>query len=422
MNTSSIVRGIRCALPAVLATLLTSGCYLLQAIEGEMSLLMKREPISRVIGRPSTPPAMRAQLEQVIAIRDFASRELGLPDNGSYRSYADVGRSYVVWNVFAAPKFSVDPKEWCYPVVGCVAYRGYFEEARARDYAAQLRAAGLDVEVSGVAAYSTLGHFDDPILNTMLGWDDVELAGIIFHELTHQLIYVAGDSSFDEALATAVEDEGVRRWLTRQGRLARLADYELERRRTLEVVALLGATRERLGALYGSGADAAVLEKAKRAEFDALRARYAALSAGWGGRGPFAEWFHRDLNNAYLGSIATYYRCVPGFERELAAAGGDLAAFYRRVRRLADLAQPQRDELLCREFSAADAPVPASADAPAPAAVHALHAAACVGAQPAQSCVVLEHAEVLARRGEHRMRLHAERGESVLPADAVDGE
>jgi predicted aminopeptidase len=407
---------------AVLASSVLGGCYLLQSAAGQLQLMSRRKPIGRVIANPATRPEVRTQLEAVAQIRDFATRRLGLPDNGSYRSYSDVGRPYVVWNVVAAPEFSVEPKEWCYPIVGCVAYRGYFVEHRARRFAQKLRRRGLDVTVGGVAAYSTIGHFDDPILNTMLGWDDVELAGIIFHELTHQLIYVAGDSSFDEALATAVEDEGVRRWLTRQGRLARLADYELERRRTLEVVALLGATRERLGALYGSGADAAVLEKAKRAEFDALRARYAALSAGWGGRGPFAEWFHRDLNNAYLGSIATYYRCVPGFERELAAAGGDLAAFYRRVRRLADLAQTQRDELLCREFSAADAPVPASADAPAPAAVHALHAAACVGAQPAQSCVVLEHAEVLARRGEHRMRLHAERGESVLPADAVDGE
>ena len=152
------------------------------------------------------------------SIRDFASHELALPDNGSYRSYADVGRPYVVWNVVAAPEFSVEPKRWCYPVVGCVAYRGYFVEDRARRFAAGLPAKGFDVMVGGVAAYSTLGHFDDPILNTMMGWNDVELAAIIFHELTHQLLYVPNDASFNEALATTVEDEGVRRWLKQQGR------------------------------------------------------------------------------------------------------------------------------------------------------------------------------------------------------------
>ena len=348
MNTSSIARAFRVALPGLLAATLMSGCYLLQTIEGQLSLMWKREPISRVIGRPTTKPALRAQLQEVTAIRDFASRDLGLPDNGSYRSYADVGRPYVVWNVFAAPEFSVQPKEWCYPIAGCVAYRGYFKEQKAHDYAARLGAQGFDVEVGGVAAYSTLGHFDDPILNTMMGWNDVELASIIFHELTHQLIYVPDDSSFDEALATTVEQEGVRRWLSRQGRSDALAAYELEQRRTLQVIDLLIGTRQRLRVLYASGAVTADMKRAKQAEFTALRAEYAALSAGWGADAPFASWFRANLNNAYLVSIATYYRCVPGFERELAAVGGDLPAFYRRARRLADLGQAERDALLCR--------------------------------------------------------------------------
>ena len=208
--------------------------------------MAKREPIRGVIDKPTTSAALRAQLEAVTSIRDFASRDLGLPDNGSYRSYADVGRPYVVWNVVAAPEFSVDPKQWCYPFVGCVAYRGYFAENKARSYAAGLRAAGLDVFIGGVAAYSTLGHFDDPILNTMVGWNDVELASIIFHELTHQLLYVPNDASFNEALATTVAEAGVRRWLKQQGRDRDLADHQLEQERYLAVIALFNATRTQL--------------------------------------------------------------------------------------------------------------------------------------------------------------------------------
>jgi predicted aminopeptidase len=253
VNTSRIAATIRAALIVALIAASSGGCYLLQSAQGQLSLMSKREPIARVIDQPSTPPALRAQLEAVASIRDFASRELGLPDNGSYRSYADVGRRYVVWNVVAAPEFSVDAKEWCYPIVGCVAYRGYFVEARARRFAARMRAKGFDVTVGGVAAYSTLGHFNDPVLNTMMGWNDVELASIIFHELTHQLLYVPNDSSFNEALATTVEAEGVRRWLRAQGRDADLAKHLVQRDHYAKVVDLLTATRAELRTVYGSG-------------------------------------------------------------------------------------------------------------------------------------------------------------------------
>ena len=216
MKFNSIAIPIRAAVAIAVIATLSGGCYLLQSAEGQLSLMSKREPIARVIDEPSTSPKLRAQLQSVTAIRNFASRELELPDNGSYRKYADIGRPYVVWNVVAAPEFSVEPKKWCFPIVGCVAYRGYFVEAKARHFAAGLHAQGYDVVVGGVAAYSTLGHFDDPILSTMVNWDDVELAAIIFHELTHQLLYVRNDASFNEALATTVEEEGVRRWLESQ--------------------------------------------------------------------------------------------------------------------------------------------------------------------------------------------------------------
>jgi predicted aminopeptidase len=347
VNINSIAVPIRAALAIALIASLSGGCYLLQSAQGQFAVMSKRQPIDRVIEMPSTPAKLRAQLKSVTAIRDFASHELGLPDNGSYRKYADIGRPYVVWNVVAAPEFSVDPKKWCFPIVGCVAYRGYFVEQRARRFAAGLRAHGFDAAVGGVAAYSTLGHFDDPILSTMVSWDDVELASIIFHELTHQLLYVRNDAAFNEALATTVEEEGVRRWLTQLGREKDLADHLLEHERYLEVIALMNNTRSQLRVLYATGLPPPLMRERKREALEALRESYAALRTQWGGHAPFDAWFAHDINNAHLASIATYFACVPGFERELKAVGGNLPAFYRRVRELAKLDQPRRDLLVC---------------------------------------------------------------------------
>lgn len=347
MNTSSIGAPLRAGLIIALIAVSSGGCYVLQSVQGQLALMSKRRPIARLIESPSTPRALRSRLEAVAAIRDFASRELGLPDNGSYRSYANIGRPYVVWNVVAAPEFSVDAKQWCYPIVGCVAYRGYFVESRARRFAARLGGEGFDVTVGGVAAYSTLGHFDDPVLNTMMGWNDVELAAIIFHELTHQLLYVADDSSFNEALATVVEEEGVRRWLRSQGRSADLRRHLVQQERYREVVGLLNAARNELRTVYASGVGAAQMRERKRAAFASLHAALAALRAQWGTDAPQGSWVAGDLNNAYLASVATYYSCVPGFERELTAVGGDLPAFYARVRALAKLDQAQRDAAVC---------------------------------------------------------------------------
>jgi predicted aminopeptidase len=194
----------RCSI-LVIASLSASGCYLLQAASGQMELTSKRRPIEKVLADASTPQELRTRLEYVSAARTFASAELGLPDNQSYRSYADLGRPYVVWNVFATEEFSVQPRRWCFPIAGCVVYRGYFAEQSAQSYARRLRLRGLDTAVGGVAAYSTLGHFKDPVLNTMMHWSDVQLASTLFHELAHQVVYVAGDSEFNEAFATVVE-------------------------------------------------------------------------------------------------------------------------------------------------------------------------------------------------------------------------
>lgn len=324
--------------------MLLSGCYLLQGARGQWALMVKREPIVGVINRPSTPARVRGQLEAVRAIREFAIHGLGLPDNGSYRSYADLKRPYVVWNVFAAPEFSLQPKVWCYPIVGCVAYHGYFSEAKARAFAANLKSRGFDVTVGGAAAYSTLGHFNDPILNTMLGWSDIQLASIIFHELTHQLLYVANDAAFNEALATMMEEEGVRRWLTFTGRVADLQEFNQAQVRYGEVLGLLIAARNQLAALYASAQPSAALREAKHRVFAKLREDYEHMQRDKG-RLPFIGLFSAEINNADLVSVATYRNCVPGFERLLVATGGDLAAFFGRVRELAKLPRKQRAEV-----------------------------------------------------------------------------
>ena len=225
-----------------------------------------------------------------------------------------------------------------------------------RDFSRKIATARLRRERRGVAAYSTLGHFNDPILNTMVGWRDVELAAIIFHELTHQMIYVPDDADFNEALATTVEEEGVRRWLQAQGREKDLAIYELEQRHAEEIVALLIRTRAGLQALYASGVDRSLMRERKEAAFAALRASYAKLKSDWGGHAPYEAWFEDDLNNAHLASVATYFDCVPGFKRELAAEDGNLQAFYRRVQALARLDQARRDALVCGERDSAAGP------------------------------------------------------------------
>ena len=322
-----------------------SGCYLLQAAQGQMALNARREPIAQLLAAPATPRALRAQLELSARLRDFASRELKLPDNDSYRSYADIGRPYVVWNVFAAAEFSVEPRRWCFPIAGCVAYRGYFSERRAQAFALGLEARGFDAYVAGVPAYSTLGHFADPVLSTMLGWDEAALAALLFHELAHQLVYVRDESAFNEAFATVVADEGVRRWLAAGGREPALAAFRAQAARSAEIAALVSAGRNRLRQIYAAPLAPAEKRARKALEFARLRAAYAALRARWGSGG--YEWlFGSQLNNALLLSVATYHDCEPALAAELAAAGG-LPEFYAAMRELARPQARARRAALC---------------------------------------------------------------------------
>ena len=326
--------------------------YVAQAAKGELGILAARKPIARVVASPRTDARLRARLESVEAAREFASHDLGLPNNKSYTSFADLKREYVTWSVVAAPEFSVQPKEWCFPIAGCVAYRGYFKEASATRFAAKLRAEGFDTTVGGVPAYSTLGKFDDPILSTMLVYGDDELAAMMFHELSHQLIYVPGDTSFNEAFAVSVEQEGLARWLKARGREADLERHLARRARQAESMRIVARYRGELARLYKSGVAPDVMRASKADVFARLVQDLKALDARYGVKSGIAAELDGKPNNARLASLATYYDCVPGFERMLAEQQHDLPRFYDAVRDLAKLPERERHARLCRSPAA----------------------------------------------------------------------
>lgn len=340
---------------------LLGGCYYWQATLGHLELMRQRRPVAEVMEDPATNDAVRAKLGTATAALDFAHAELALPDNGSYRLYADTGRRYVVWNVVAAPEFSLEPRTWCFPVAGCVSYRGYFDEAKAQRFADGLAAEGDDVFVGGVAAYSTLGKFEDPILNTMVGYADYLLAGLIFHELAHQRAYVKDDSTFNEGFASFVEQEGLRRWLNSIDAQDLLCRYRLFLRRREATQALLDEHRVRLEALYASNLRDAERREGKAAIIAELVGAYRDLRARWAGPPHFDHWFDGALNNARLASFATYDEYVPAFASLLTETGGDLEAFYARVEDLAALGPAERTErmrALLARGGAADAAAP----------------------------------------------------------------
>ena len=345
----AIAAGRRAALLTCVASAL-SGCaaveYYWQGMAGQFDLLSRAQPISEVAAS-TADPALRKRLERTQAIRAFASRELALPDNGSYTRYADLGRAYVVWNVFAAPELSLVARQWCFPVAGCVAYRGYFAESDAQAEAARLAAEGLDVHVSGVPAYSTLGYFDDPVLSTFVRLPEPELARLVFHELAHQVAYVPDDTSFNESFATAVEEAGIARWLAagsgRDDAAELTAHAARSQRMRSEFRALVQATRERLQAIYASESPEATKRAEKAAAFAAMRASYARAKAEWNGIPAFDRWFDAGANNAGIAAAGLYADRVPQFRALLAAEGGHLPRFYGRVRALAAMPKAERD-------------------------------------------------------------------------------
>jgi predicted aminopeptidase len=333
-------------LACLLALAPLHGCYLMQAAGGQLEVARSSRPIAEVLASPTVDERVRRQLELVKQAREFAIRNLGLPDGRSYREYADLGRPFPLWNVVATPEFSLEPRLSCFPITGCVAYRGYFREADAIAAARRLRARGDDVSIGGVPTYSTLGHLRDPVFSAMLGWRETRLVGTIFHEMAHEQLYVRGDSSFNEAYATVIAREGLRQWLVERNAQSQLDAVAAESARERQFSALLKRTREKLEALYRTDLAPAAMRLEKQRVFGALKFEYSQLKKGWSGFAGYDAWFARTLNNAHLAAVATYDDCVPGLERELAAAGS-IQAFAQRARELSRLPANERRGAVC---------------------------------------------------------------------------
>jgi predicted aminopeptidase len=339
-----------CAFVPVCLLFLLNGCastsYYGQLMQGQWQLLQAREPVAQVIADPSRQPALREQLQRSQAARDFASEHLYLPDNRSYRLYADIGRPLVVWNVFATPEFSLAARTHCFPIAGCVAYRGYYSQSGARGEAALQKLAGRDVYIGGVEAYSTLGWFDDPILNTMLGWGDERLATLIFHELAHQRVYVKDDTEFNESFATFVEQEGTRQWRAWRGLPPATGIRATQREQFTRLVL---DTRERLARLYAQPLSAEAMRAGKSAEFERLRHAYRQLrDEQWHGDMRFDAWINGPLNNAKLLPFGLYDQWVPAFAGLFQQVDGDWRAFHAQAKQLGRLPFDQRRQALQR--------------------------------------------------------------------------
>lgn len=343
----------RQALRAVLCVLAVAGLagcsslsYYAQAAHGQFSLLAQARPLDDWLADPDTRPTLKAKLETVREIRRFAVTELGLPDNGSYRSYAQLDRPFVLWNVVAAPALSLTARQWCFPIAGCVDYRGYYDQQAAQDYAASLQQQGYDVQVAGVPAYSTLGWFNDPVISTFIQYPDGELARLIFHELAHQKVYAPGDTSFNEGFAVAVEELGVERWLAAHHDPRLIEAYQRFAQRKRDFLALLDKYRDQLKANYDSSASDADKLARKALIFDALRAEYAQMKAQrWNGYAGYDRWFAMPLSNAHLALVGAYHDLVPAF-RQLFEHSSGFPDFYEQVRRLAKMDKAARHAAL----------------------------------------------------------------------------
>jgi predicted aminopeptidase len=325
---------------------LLSGCssagYYAQSVRGQMEMWNHSRPIRSVLADPEVADDVKDKLRLALEIRSFAVDQLHLPDNDSYTEFVDLRRSYAVWSVFAAPELSLLPQEWCFLVVGCVTYRGYFDKQDALDFAQQNADEGYDVYVGGVPAYSTLGWFDDPIPNTILNYRDEEFAGLIFHELAHQVAFAKGDTVFNESFATTVERIGVGRWLTATGNPSQIDEYRLRNQRNQHIVKLILDYRAQLDAVYASDMTDEDKRQRKQRVFGEMKGAYAQITRDWPGYSGYRYWFDQPINNAQLLSVATYSDLVPAFEKLLDQNQGDLTRFYAAARDLVAMEKPQR--------------------------------------------------------------------------------
>jgi predicted aminopeptidase len=327
----------------VLPALVLSGCalpYYMQAVGGQVGLLRQRVPVAEVIADPAVDGVTKDRLRLATELRQFAVVRIGLPANDSYTSYVALERDFVVWNVVATQEFSINPETWCFPVAGCVAYRGYFDRAKAEKFEARLAARGYDTFIGGAVAYSTLGYFADPVLDTMLARGEIDVAATLFHELAHQRIYVKDDTVLSESFASAVEQYAVETWLRERNELAELEDYRARLARQAEFAGLVARQGSRLREIFAVEAGESALRSAKAAAYSAMQSDYESLRDSWGGDADFDGWFAGGFNNASLAALTSYQRWVPGLRTRLAMLGP--GAFYLEFQAVLALSPAER--------------------------------------------------------------------------------
>lgn len=331
---------------AVILVVLASGCtdvrYYMQSVRGQWDVVSRQQDIVEMLEDESLPQTMRDRLNLVLAVRTFAIESMQLPESGSYQTYADLERDYAVQNLFAAPEFSTRLRSWCYPVVGCATYRGYFNADMLNETANKLRQQGYDTYTGRVAAYSTLGWFDDPILNTVMGWPEYQLVGLIFHELAHNRLYIKDDTVFNESFASAVEQSGIELWYSAQEQQDQVRIY-LERKNSRKrVLEIITGIRNELEELYQQELPIEDMRQAKSRLMQKAKDQYAQLGDQVRTSSGFNRWFAGELNNARLGSVAAYNSYVGAFLSILAAHGHDYEKFYSQVEVLGRLNQADR--------------------------------------------------------------------------------
>lgn len=318
--------------------------YYWQLVDGHRQVMVDRRPVAELLEEGGVDAGLRERLALSQRLRDFSVAELHLPDNASYRSYTDLGRDAVLWNITAVPEFSLDPHRWCYPVVGCQSYRAYFDPQAARAQAAAMAEQGYDVRVNPVTAYSTLGRFPDPLLNTMIRREEPRLADVLFHELAHQQVYIRGDTAFNEGYATFVGHQGVRLWLEQTGQTERIRAFEARQERAARFRGLLAETRERLAFLYRSGLPEALMRIEKAVILAGLQRRFRESVAEDPEMAAWESWFDRPVNNARLAGVATYHEWVPAFAALYEQQDRDMARFHQAVARLGEKDDESRRE------------------------------------------------------------------------------
>ncbi|MFT5131985.1 MAG: putative aminopeptidase [Gammaproteobacteria bacterium] len=343
------IKNSRAIIFLILATTLSS-CgtisYYGQSVFGHLQLIRVKQDLKTVLQSTDSTAELKQRLRNVIEIRNFASEVLQLPNNNSYRSYADIGRKYIVWNVFATPALSLQAHQSCFLLVGCLSYRGYFKKANAVAYMENLENKGFDVYLGGVAAYSTLGWFDDPILSSMLERNDIELARLIFHELAHQQLYIKDDTEFNEAFADAVSSIGLEYWLETHSTNELKKDFAFQLAREEQFTKLILSYQDKLSLLFQQDISDANKHAQKFSIYDELQVDYASLRASWGDYADYDEWFKHKLNNAKVAAISTYRNLVPSFLRAYEASGKDMNVFFSRVEKIGECESSRRRQLL----------------------------------------------------------------------------